>query len=313
MYFNTIVSTIAYSIGIISLIGIWFSFGIKISKVRERLRLSREIRLANYQSTWLKNKWLKQYHFLLASAWEKYEIEHFSKVISTQFTIFISMNLLLVIALREIMFPIFSAVLIVYIIPITFLYIRHKQKQNVLQNELIETSVILLQEYEKNHKNMLFALKEVLNETKGFSHVAYAKLFARMHGNKETKELAAETFAFQLGHVKGRNLAIIILRACDEQVDVTTLLEDLVFDLTEFSKRTRDAETEAGETAIMGYAPIPALIILYFVNDLLLIPDGNTFHYQFKTELGIKSFLLAFIFGILGIFLASVVKKPKKM
>ena len=136
---------------------------------------------------------------------------------------------------------------------------------------------------------------------------------SRMHDDDKMKELAAETFAFQLGHFRGKNLASIVLRACKDGVPVTRLIEDLVEDITEFNKRIRDAETEARETALIGYAPIPLLIGLHIINDKWLIPNGEAFYYQFQTDKGLKSFLISVVFGLIGMGLALMVKRPKKM
>ncbi|EFV75042.1 MULTISPECIES: hypothetical protein [Cytobacillus] len=311
--FESIINLALYFIGIGIVVWIWFSLGLNVSKMKERFRLNRQIKLENYTTRWLHYEWMKQYHFLLASSIKKYEMEHFAKVVTTQFFVFIITLIILCVSLTDIVFSLGFALVCIYIGPISFLYIIHKNKQSYLQNELVESSMILLQEYEKNHKHMLFALKELVDHLDGPSKIAYAKLLSRMHGEYSVKELAAESFAFQIGHFRGKNLATIIFRACAEGVNVTTLLEDLITDITEFNKRIREAETESRETALIGYAPLPLLVILFFVNERWLIPGGNAAYYQFQTEDGLKSFLIAVVFGLIGLVLALVVKKPKKM
>lgn len=312
MTLNELLTVVTYFVGFVSLIGIWLALGTNISKMKERFRISKNLRVTAYNRKWLKNKWLRRYHFLLSSALKRYEIEHFSKILTIQFTAFMSLTAILFLVTGDYQFSIIMPFIFVYLLPLGFLYFIHKQKQNALQDDLIESSVILLQEYEKNHHSMLFALKEVVDQTKGASRIAYARLFARMHDDNYVKEIAAETFTFQLGHFRGKNLASIILRGCKDGVQVGTLLEDLVEDITEFNKRVRDAETESRETAMIGYAPLPALVILHFINDRWLIPGGNASYYQFQTAQGLKSFMVAATFGIVGIGLALLIKKPKK-
>ncbi|MFS0783392.1 hypothetical protein [Bacillus sp. 1P06AnD] len=310
---EVIMKLLLYLVGLGALVGIWLSLGLKVSKIRERLRINKELKLANYNTKWLKNKWLKQYHFLLSSAIKKYEANYFSKIFIFQFLIFFCLLIVLYLNLHEFLLSFGFALILIYVIPTAYLYTVHKQKQSYLQGSLVETSVILLQEYEKNQHHMLFALKETVDHTTGASRVAYAKLFARMHDDHDARVLASENFAFQLGHFRGKNLATIILRACNEGIIVSSLLEDLVADITEFNKRVKNAETEARETAFIGLAPLPLLVGLYFVNDRWLIPGGEVFRYQFQTAGGIKSFLISVMFGVIGIVLAIVVKKPKKM
>jgi Flp pilus assembly protein TadB len=301
-----------YTSGLVSVLGIWIGLGANVTKIRERFRINRELKLSSYNREWLKNKWMRNYHFLLTSAIRKYEVNHFSKVVVSQFILFVSFSALLILVIEEIRFSIIISTFFIYFIPLGFLYFFHKQKQNDLQNNLVEASVLLLQEYEKNHYNMIYALKEVITQSKGASQIAYSRLFARMHDDDETKEMAAESFSFQLGHFRGKNLSSIILRACKDGVIVTTLLEDLVEDITEFNKRISDAETEARETAFIGIAILPSLIILHVINDQWLIPGGNAFYYQFQTEQGLKSFLIATAFGLVGVGLALFIRKPKK-
>lgn len=313
MNLESIFNLSLYFIGLVIVIWIWFSLGLNVSKMRERFRLNRQVKLENYTTQWLNYKWMKQYHFLLVSSIKKYELEHFSKVVTVQFIVFISTLTILFISLSDIIFALFFALVCIYVGPISFLYLIHKNRQSHLQNELVESSVILLQEYEKNHKHMLFALKEVVDHLEGPSKIAYAKLLSRMHGDYAVKKMAAEAFAFQIGHFRGKNLSVLIFRDCAEGVNITTLLEDLITDITEFNKRVREAETESRETALIGYAPLPLLVILFFVNDRWLIPGGNAAYYQFQTEDGLKSFLISVMFGFVGLVLALVVKKPKKM
>lgn len=305
--------SILYVIGLASVIGMWFGLGsMDIRKLRERMKINRQLKFSLYNKRWLENKWLRKYHFLLSSAIRRYELEHFSKVVSIQVIAFLSLSGILLLIIKEFVFVILIALILAFGLPVAFLFFLHKQKSNVIQNEIVEVSVILLQEYQKNHNNMLYALKGLIGHISGYSQAAYAKLFARMHDDDEMKVLAAESFAFQLGHFRSRNLSSYILRACKEGTDVADLLEGLIEDISEFNKRTRDAETESRETAIIGFAPLPLLIILHIINDRWLIPGGNAFHYQFQTSEGLKSFMISVVFGIIGIGLALLVKRPKK-
>lgn len=310
---DTLFKLIMYTIGILSVTGIWISANSSYAKIKERFRIQREIRLSNYTQKWLKYTWMKQYHLLLDSSIRRYRLDYFSKIVVTQALLFLFFTLLFRVVLEEYMFSAMISAIIVIILPISGLYFVHKQRQNDAQDKLVETAIYLLQEYEKHNHHMLYALKATIAQLEGPVHSVYAKAFARMHGDDATKMYAAEALTFQIGHVRGKNLANIILRGCKDGTNVSTLLEDLVEDITEFNKRVRDAQTEARETAMIGFAPLPLLIILYFVNDLYLIPGGNTFHYQFLVPEGLKSFLIAAVFGVIGIGLGIFVRKPKGM
>lgn len=301
-----------YLFGFISLIGIWIGLGLKPNKMRERIKINQELRLERYNKTWIQNTWMKRYHFLLDVSFRRYKLSYFSKVVVTQFLSFIFLTLLFYIAIQELRFALFASVLFIYLIPIGFMYMKHKQVQSAVQNEIIEVSVLLLQEYQKNHYHMLYALKEVTSRTKGKSQLAYARLFARMHDDDDMKKLSAEAFAFQLGRIRGKNLASIILRACKDGTIVTTMLEDLVEDVTEFNKRIRTGETEARETSWIGYFPLPALIFLILYNQKSFIPNGKAMEYQFQTATGLKSFTIAFVCSLIGIAMALILKNPKK-
>ncbi|KAB2329452.1 MULTISPECIES: hypothetical protein [Bacillaceae] len=309
---GTWVSIVVYLVGFFSVVGISLSLGLNVQKYKERLKIDRQLKLQNYNKVWIQQGWLKQYHLLLSSAIPKYRLDHFSKIVIIQFVLFISLFAALYIGLQAFVFVLAVSFTIVYILPISFLYIRHKQKQNTLKEEMVTAAIILLQEYQKNHYHMLYALKALVDQTSGQNQIAYARLFARMHDNNFMKELAAEEFAFQLGHIRGKNLSTIILKACKDGRNVITLLEDLIEDVTEFNKRIRNAETEAREPALIGYAPLPLLAIFYYMNETMLIHGGNTFQYQFQTEQGLRAFLIAIVFGLMGTGLALVVKKPRK-
>ncbi len=303
---------LVYVIGLASVVGIWIGLGLNTQRMRERFKLSRQVRLAAYNRKWLEYPLLRKYHFLLTSSVRKYELNYFSRVIVIQLSIFVFLVTVLTFILKDFRVATIISVMLAYALPIGALYLKHKQTQSALQSELVEASVVLLQEYQKNHRHMLYTLKSVAGNVSGHSEIAYARLFARMHDDDQMKEIAAEIFAFQLGHFRGKNLASIILRACKEGTPVEKQLEDLVEDITELNKVVRDAETAARETALIGYAPIPLLILLYFVNDKWLIPDGETFYYQFQTSQGLQWFLIAFIFGLIGMGLALMVKPPRK-
>lgn len=311
-FFQTAGEILLYLIGFFGVVGLIISIqDLKISTLKERFKLTKKLKMDSQTQYWLKHDLLKKYHFLLSSI-KWYEIEYFTRVIYSQLAVFLLFMILVYPILQNFGYVLLVGVLFIYIMPIAFLYIHHKQLSNELQDVVIDNSVILLQEYGKNHQNMLYALKEVVNRVDGRSKIAYAKLFARMHGDAETKELAAERFAYQLGRIRGKNLAIIILRACKDGVDVTTQLETLVEDLVEFNKKVRTSLADSRETAFMGYVIFPLLIGLYVFNEMTLI-KGNTFHFQFQTEKGLNSFLIACFFGLVNIGLAIIVKRPKKM
>lgn len=303
---------ILYGVGFMAVVSISINLFTDFSKLRERIRVDQEIKLSAYNQKWVKNALLKKYHLLLDSTLKHYRIDLFSKIVLSQLFVFFALTVLLAMVIRDIRFSLSISMLFVYVFPIVGLYFLHKQRQNVIQEELVDTAILLLQEYEKNSRNMLFALKETVTQIKGKTNSVYAKTFARMHADEFMQIKAAETLAFQIGHVRGKNLATIILRGCKDGTDVTVLLEDLVEDITNFNKRVSDAQTEARETALIGFLPIPMLIILYFVNELWLLPDGGTFYYQFQTKEGLKSFLISLALGVIGIGLGLLVRKPKK-
>lgn len=301
-----------YGLGLASLVGIWVGLGLDIQRSRERFKLNRQMKLATYNQTWIKNPLVKHYHFLLSACFKKYQLSMLSRIIVMQATLFIFTTLMLFVLIQEFLFAIAAAAVLIIVVPVGILYMIHKQRQFVLQSELTEASIMLLQQYQKNHYHMIFALKAVSEEMSGWPQVVYAQLFARMHDDDEKKELAAENFAFQVGYVRGKNLASIILRACKDGTQVMVALQDLIEDLTEFNKRIRNAETEASEAASIGYSALPLLIVLHVFNEWKLMP-GEAFYYQFQTAQGLKSFIIAFIFSLVGIALAIIVKKPKKM
>lgn len=302
---------VIYAIGLISVFGITLSSQTNLSKAMERFRLNRDIKLKSWTNTWIEYKWLRTYHMLLSSTIRFYTLHHFSKIVVTQALLFVSLTVMLFSVLREFTFSIGSSFVLVLLLPTAALYFIHKRRESDIQNNLVEISIKLFQEYEKSGKHMLFALKNTAENLDGPGQVAFSKLFARMHDDDRMKQLGAETFAFTIGKFRGKNLATIILRACKEGVIVSDLLQNLVEDITNFNKRTRDAETDASDTALIGYFILPLLGGFYIFNKVYLFHE-DSFYYQFQTVAGLKSFILAFTFGVIGIGLAMIVKKPKR-
>lgn len=314
MVFNatTLVTIIYYLIGFSSLLGIFFSLGLRPNHLKERLRLNQRNRVNYYTSNLLKNNWLKKYHFILSITFKRYTVDNFFNVLLSQVLSFLILSILFTFITQAFLISIVSALLFTFVIPITLFYLRHKTIQNEIQNEILDVAIILLQEYQKNHKHMLYALKEVVNRTNGKIEETYARLLARMHADDETKKQGAELFAFQIGHVRGKNLSTIILRACKDGTDVINALEELVEDITEFNKRRRTGETKSRDTALIGWFPIITLIGLLVFNQTTLIPNGKAVYYQFQTPLGLKSFLLTAICSVIGIIMYIVLRNPKK-
>lgn len=309
--YTSIVTYLLYALGLLSVLGIWLSLGSGYSKVKARMKMTQKVKEKNVSSRLLNYKWFRYYHFLLATNFKDYTTQHFTKVIIAHVIAFIGFSLVTWLALQDMMTVLFFSFAFTIVFPVTALYFLFKRKEQEIQESLVETAIRLLQEYEKSHRHMLYALKDTIGSLEGVNKVVFSKIYARMHDDDETKVLATELLAFQIGHFRGKNLATIILKGVRDGVDVTPLLEHLVEDITGFNKRTRDARTEARETALIGYFILPALIGLYFVCDIWLIPDGKTFYYQFQTAQGLQSFLFALLFGVVGIGLAIIVGKPK--
>jgi len=301
-----------YIIGGTGLILIIMSLGFSPKKTRERFRVMRDLKYQSYSSQWMKYDFLRRYNHLLSASLKSYRYEYFAKFIIVQLLIFLGLLIFGSFFMQSIWYGLITSLTFVYVFPVTFFYMKHKQVQGLLQNEVIDSVITLLQSYQRNQNNMLYALKDVSDSLEGKTKAAYSKLFARMHDRDEIKILASETFAFQLGSLRGKNISTTILKACKDGLIVETLLQDLIVDMTEQNKVLRDAESEAREAAILGYAPLPLTFLFLYLNEAFLIPGGNSLKYQFGTPQGIQSFVISIIFGIVGLGLAILVKKPKK-
>lgn len=309
---STIIKVVYYLLGFLSLLGILYGLGFKPNVLRERIRLNQRLRIKRYTKFLLKSELLKKYHFLLEISFKNYTVDSFYKILVVQTITFLVMSSIFFVIINDFFVSVVASLLFVFVIPIMLLYLRHKTIQNHIQNEIVEVSIILLQEYQKNHYHMIYALKEVVERTKGKSHETYARLFSRMLGDNETKKSGAELFSFQIGQVRGKNLSTLILRACKDGTNVTEMLEELVSDVTEFNKRKRTGETQARETAAIGFFPIFALIFLVIFNQTTFIPNGKAMEYQFQTPLGLKSFIFSVLCSVIGIVMFIVLKNPKK-
>lgn len=306
------IKLIAYAVGAVSVVGIVSSLGYDLKRIRQRLRVNRAIKYDLYSEKWLQFKLLNQYNHLLAATLSKYKYQDFPKVVLSQLYLFLLLFVASGFLLKSITYGFLTAFCIAYVFPVGFLIIRHKRIQSSIQGDIKNSAVELLQLYQKNHYKMIFALKELTERTEGTTQVVYAKLFARMNDNDDVKILAAETFAFQLGYIRGSNLATAILKACKDDLNVEVLLKDLIADMTQLNKEIKNAETEANETAILGFAPLPLTAVLMYLNYQHLIPGGKYFEVQFGNPSGLRTFILSIIFGVIGIALAILVKRPKK-
>lgn len=305
-------SIIYYLIGFLSLIGIFFGLGLKPNNFRERVRLNQRIRLNRYTENLLANPYLKKYHLILSITFKRYTADSFVKILTIHVFSFLILMVLIFIITRAFIVSFASAIIFAFAIPITLFYLRHKTIQNHIQHEILDVAIILLQEYQKNRHHMLYALKEVVNRTTGKVEETYARLFARMQLDDETKKEAAELFSFQIGQDRGKNLSTIILRACKDGTNVKNMLEELVEDITEFNKRKRTGVTKTRDTALVGWFPLVSLTGLVIFNQTTLIPNGKAFYYQFQTPTGLKSFIFAAICSVIGIIMFIVLRNPKK-
>lgn len=315
LLFHVNLNYIGYVFGLISCIYFVLYQGFNPSRARGRFQITRRIREKRFGDSILKIKLFKQYHFLLSSSVKQYRKEYLFNIVIGQIVSSILIYILVLFITNEIVFSFLPALFFSYLFPIGVLYFRHKQIQYEIQDDLEESIILLMQSYQKRDYNMLYAMKDVTENVQGSLKVVYSKLYARLHGSKEEKVLAAETFAFQVGYMRGKSLAILILKSLNEGENIELILVDMTVDITEFNKRTRDADSESKETAMLGLLPIPITLIFIAVNSLFLIPKSSgksALYYHFYTPLGLKIFIITMIIGLINLALALVLKRPKK-
>ncbi|MYL35481.1 hypothetical protein GLW08_20475 [Pontibacillus yanchengensis] len=311
-YLSIILKYATYLVGIIGMIAVFANIGFSFRNVKARYKINRKKRSAIVNTKWLKITPFRQYNHLLASAFPKYQYHMFYKVLLYHLTGFIFVLVINLTITGNRGYSILTALLVSYGIPIGYAYFRHKQIQSLLQEHITDATVELLKSYQRSHNNMLYALKDVSEELDGKLGVIFAKMFARMHDDDEIKEMAIETFAFQLGRLtRAKNLSVTILKACKDGSDVEILLNDIVKDMSNMKMRAREAETESAEVAYMGYLPLPMTFALIYLNDRFLI-KGEALHYHFNTPEGFQVFMWSMILGVINLGLAIMVKRPSR-
>lgn len=285
-------------------------FGFDFKKAKERIRLSRELKENFYNSDWLQYSLLKQYHNLLSSSFTNYKTVYFSRIIFYQVSSLLLLILTGYILLETLVWALIISLSLTVIFPILLLWIRHKSNQNKIQIDILDSLNKLLEQYQLHEHNMLYALKNVSSELDGPTKSLFAKLFTRFHGTKRERELAVESFAFSVGDW-GSQIAHIIYKAY-EGYDVELLLKETIEDMTAYNRDIIDSKTDGFEVALLGYFPIPLLIIFILLEEAYVLRDGLAYYYHFIHPEGRLLLAITFIFGIINLIMAYVIGKPKR-
>ncbi|WP_214483772.1 hypothetical protein [Bacillus sp. SM2101] len=307
------IKIITYGIAIISAYFFISWLGFDPNKVKTRFRLSKDVKNKFQSSNLLKYKWLKKYHHILDTTIKAYEQHHLSMIVWLHVSVFVLLLSVNLIVIEDFFFTLFSSFFFAFLLPIGGFWVRFKQIQSFAQESISEDIELLLQEYQKNHCNMLYALKEVSNKAEGTTQILFSKLFARMHGTTEEKQLATETFGYQIGRHWGKNLSTMILRASvQDGINIQASLQDMVDDMSEIRKKARDELSDGREAAVMGFIPIPATFLLIVLNVEFMLPGENGYSYHFATSLGLKVFIFSMIIGMINFVMALILRKPKQ-
>lgn len=301
---------LGYVIAVVGIGLLFASFGFRWSVIRRRMAMTQKKKEELYDTTLRNHVLFSWYDRLLQAAIHEYRPYMFVRLMNYQTVAFLGITVILLFLTKSIFYAVFMAIVFSYIVPAGYLYIKLAKIKANTQQDLSKTVIKLLQYYMKNSHNMLYALKDLSKDLKGDSQQVFGMLFVRLESGQQPPKEAADIFSMQVG-TWGRNLAITILRAVEEGTNVEGILQDYSRDLTEFSKRLGQAETNGREVAQLGKLPIILIPILIIVNAQFAM-QKNAYAYLL-TPIGTKVFVLSIILALIGLALAKMLERPKPM
>lgn len=304
------IRAIGYLIGLAGLIFFVYSFGFKYNVVKNRLKLKRENQLKNYETRIRNTLFFRWFDRLLQATNKSYSPMLFTRIARIQLISFLVLLFLLSITTHAFLYALVTSIIFIYISPAAFLYVRVVRMRSHSQADLSNTTIMLLQEYQRNSKNMMFALKELTKRLDGDTKLIFGMLFIRMENRTMDRDQVAEVFAYQIGEW-GQNLSMTILKAIEEGTDVESILEDISADITEFLKSTSEAESSGREIAQLGKLTIFFIPTLIVINAQFFM-EQNAYVYHFSDPVGIKVLTFSIILAFVGFIMAVLLEKPKK-
>jgi Flp pilus assembly protein TadB len=311
-FLDFLLRAVGYSIGLTAILLLFISIGFSPKKIKNRIRINKNVKGSEFHKTWLKYQYLRWYHKLLQATVSKYKEKYLFDILSIHVVVFAFLLVMFgVMTHNNVRFTILFSLLFAFLVPICVLYIRLFKIRTQAQASIIPATIHLLQFYKKNNMNMIFALKETAHHLDGHIKLIFAKYLIQLQQHQGDRHLAAETFAFQVGGNWGRNLSIAILKSLEDGTDIEPILRDMTTDMSEFRKRLREAETEGREAARLGYLPI-FLIPLTMILNAEFLMEKNAYYYHFGTSLGIRVFAISVLSALIGFAMAIILSKPRQ-
>lgn len=295
---------------LIALLFLVSSFGFSVKTVRNRLRVASKVQHKKIEKTLHQKPIFQYYNRLLLATSKSYHPRQFSTIVYIQTLICISMFYILFLQIHDVFFSLIVAVIATIICPIVILWLRLYRIRSSSQDNFGDTIVIFMQEYNKQHRNIIYALKNTTERLEGDSKFVYSMLLFRLEANTIPREEAAAIFSYQMGDSYGMNLSIDILRGL-HGIDISLPLQILLKNYVMFSNGIKEAKTNGRETAQLGKLPLFATPLLMFLNAKFAM-QLDAWNYYFNTSVGLKTVIVSMCMAVFAFMLSIFLQKPKQ-
>lgn len=309
-YLDLFVRIIGYFIGFSGFILLLFSFGFNLNSVKYKLRSSKD---SNKKQIILRSSFMRWYDQLLKATITSYKTTHLKPIVTLQSIFLVGLCIIYWLITSSMISSIILPFSVVFLFPITILYIRLLNIRHSTQAEISHTIIQLLQAYTKQHHNILFALKDIYPSLNKQTKFIVGMLIVRLESGISSRKESMQIFAYQIGGEWGRNLSITILKGLEDGTNIAGILEDLSKDITEIDKKIEEVESEGIELIRLGYLPVIVLpLIIVGMHYMVSQMGGNAFEYIFQTATGLKTFTFSIILTLISFTTSKVFQRPKR-
>ncbi|MBN8202544.1 hypothetical protein LG291_25305 (plasmid) [Cytobacillus firmus] len=309
-YIDSIVRIFGYLIGFSGFVLLMYSFGFNFNSVKYKLRSNKE---TNNKQIILRSNFMRWYDQLLKATINSYKTNHLKPLITLQATILVGLCIIYWLITRSMISSFILPFSVVFLFPITILYIRLLNIRHSTQAVISDTIIQLLQAYTKQHHNILFALKDIYPNLNKQTKFIVGMLIVRLESGISTRKESMQIFSYQIGGEWGRNLSITILKGLEDGTNIAGILEDLSKDITEIDKKIGEVESEGIELIRLGYLPVIVLpLIIVGMHYMVSQMGGNAFEYIFQTATGLKTFTFSVVLTLISFTTSKVFQRPKR-
>ncbi len=200
-------------------------------------------------------------------------------------------------------------------LPYLLLFLGLFWKRSETSYELIPAASILLGKYRANSRDVYYSILAAIKEMdqyktlqKSFTKLAFAIQSQR---TEEDLENAVELFVYQIGTSWAQQLGVLILNDQLEGKNIERSLSNIVKDMGKAQELLEQEKSTNQDTIQIGYfVPLIAFPASLFLLSKVLT-TGKFIYYQFKTNMGMTSFVITFILCLAGFLISLLLKKPK--